>query len=53
MNMKLLAIVKPPYIYHGCSAQNTFWEGKFTPVNMKIYGRHHFSKHRDINNSEQ
>ena len=41
MNMKLLAVVKPPSIYHGCSTVNTFWEeeftlGKFTAVNMKI-----------------
>ena len=41
MNMKLLSVVTPPYIYHGCSNRKAFWEGKFTPgeftaVNMKI-----------------
>ena len=30
MNMKLLAVVTPPSIYHGCSARKTFCEGKFT-----------------------
>ena len=30
MNMKLLAVVTPPFIYHGCSTHKTFWEGKFT-----------------------
>ena len=29
INMKLLAVVTPPSIYHGCSAKKTFWEGKF------------------------
>ena len=28
--MKLLAVVTPPSIYHGCSTQKTFWEEKFT-----------------------
>ena len=27
--MKLLAVVTPPSIYHGCFIQKTFWEGKF------------------------
>ena len=43
MNMKLLPVVTPPYIYHGCSTQKTLWEGRFTgeenlflAVNMKI-----------------
>ena len=41
MNMKLLAVVTPPSIYHGCSTHKTFWEvkfkfGEFTAVNMKI-----------------
>ena len=28
--MKLLAVVTPPYIHHGCSTRKTFWEEKFT-----------------------
>ena len=43
MNMKLLAVVTPLSIYHGCSTRTTFWEGKFTgkenlflAVNMKF-----------------
>ena len=28
--MKILAVVTPPYIYHGCSTWKTFWEEKFT-----------------------
>ena len=30
MNMKILAVLTPPSIYHGCSTHNTFWEGKFS-----------------------
>ena len=30
MNMKLLAVVIPPSIYHSCSNWKTFWEEKFT-----------------------
>ena len=30
INIKLLAVVKPPSIYHGCSTQKMFWEEKFT-----------------------
>ena len=43
MIMKLLAVVTPPSIYHGCSTRKSFWEenitGKenlFLAVNMKI-----------------
>ena len=44
MNMKLLAVVTPPYMYHGSCTQKTFWEenftlGEFTTVNMKMCGR--------------
>ena len=51
--MKLLVLVTPLAIYHGCSTQNTFWEenftlGEFTSVNMKKYGRHNIMKHREI-----
>ena len=56
--MKILAVVTPPSIYHGCFNQKTFWEenfilGEFTPVNMKNCGRHNVRKHRDIKNGEK
>ena len=51
--MKLLAVVTPPYIYHGCSTRKTFWEGKFTgeenlfsSVNMKNCDRRNVRKHK-------
>ena len=58
MNINLLAIVTPPYIYHGCSTRNTLWEGnftfgEFTPVNMKKIGPRNVRKHREINDSEK
>ena len=56
VNMEILAVVTPPYIYHGCSTRKTFWEEKFTgegdlflAVNMKICGRRNIRKHKDIN----
>ena len=56
--MKLLAVVKPPSIYHGCSTRKTFWEekstlGKFTDVNIKNGGHHNVRKHREIKGSEE
>ena len=50
MNMKILAVVTPPYIYHCCSTQKKFWEekfigeekftlGEFTSMIMKYCGR--------------
>ena len=60
MNMKLLSVVTPPSIYHGCSTRNTFWEEKFTgeenlfsSVNMKNCGRHNVRKHKEIKGSEK
>ena len=64
MNMKLLAVVTPPFIYHGCSTHKTFWEGKFTgqekltlgdfsAVNTKNCGFRNVSKHRDIKVSDK
>ena len=64
MNMKLLAVVAPQYIYHGWSTQNTFWEenftgeenfilGEFSAVKMKSCGRQNFRKHRDIKGSDK
>ena len=50
--MKLLVVVTPPSIYHGCSTRKTFWEGKFTgkenlflSVNMKNCVRRKVRKH--------
>ena len=51
--MKFLAIVIPPYIYHGCSTRKTFWEEKlagekkelFEPVSMKNCGKRASSIH--------
>ena len=53
MNMNLLAVVTPPYIYHVCSTRKTFWEEKFTPVNMICFGHHNVMKHREIKNGEK
>ena len=58
--MKLLEVVTPPPIYHGCSARKTFWEGNFTgeeklfsAVNMRNCGRHNFRKHSEIKGSDK
>ena len=60
MNMKLLAVVIPPSIYHGWSTQKTLWEGNFAgkknlflSVNMKNCGRRKFRKHKDIKGSDK
>ena len=58
MNMKLLSVVTPPYLYQGCSTQNKVWEGNFTlgkfaPVNMKSCSRRNVRKHREIKNDEK
>ena len=59
MNMKLLAVVTPPCIYHGCSTWKMFWEKKFTgkgkfflAVNMKNCGRRNVRIRMDIKGSE-
>ena len=58
--MKLLALVTPPFIYHGCSTWKTFLEGKFTgkkilflAVDMKICGRRNVRKHKEIRGSDK
>ena len=58
--MKLLAVVTPPPIYHGCSTRKTFWEGKFTDkeilflsVNMKNCGRRKVRKQKEIKGREK
>ena len=60
MNMKLLAVVTPSSIYHGCSTRKTFWEGNFTgkeklflAVNMQNYGRRNVRKHKDNKGSDK
>ena len=59
-NMKLLSVVKPPYIYHGCPTQKTFWEEEFTgeeklfsAVNMKNCGCRNVRKHKEIKGSDK
>ena len=37
MNMKLLEVLMPLFIYHGCSTLKTLRERKFTPLNMKHF----------------
>ena len=60
MNVKLLAVVTPPSIYHGCSIQKTFWEGNFkgegklfSAVNIKKCGRRNVRKHKKIKGSDK
>ena len=60
INMKFLALVTPPSIYHSCSTRKTFWEEKFkgeenliSAVNMKNFGRHNVRKHKGINGSDK
>ena len=57
--MKLLAVVTPPSIYHGCSTQKTLWEENFTgkenlflAVNMKNCGRRNNREHKEIKGSD-
>ena len=58
--MKLLAVVTPLSIYHGCYTRKTFWEEKFTgkenmflSVNMKLCGRRKVRKHKEIKVSDK
>ena len=58
--MKLLAVVTPPSIYHGCSTQKMFWEEKFTgkenlflDADMKNCGRRGVRKHKEIRGSDK
>ena len=58
--MKFLVVVTPPSIYHGCSTQKTFREGKFTgkkdlfqSVNMKNCGHRKVRKHKEIKGSDK
>ena len=58
--MKLLAVVTPLSIYHGCSTRKTFWEKKITckenmflAVNMKSCGRLNVRKNKGIRGSDK
>ena len=58
--MKLLEVVTPLSMYHGCSTEKMFWEEKFTgeeklfsAVNMKNCGRLNVRKHREIKGSDK
>ena len=58
--MKLLSVVKPPSIYHGCSTRKTLWEEKFTgkenlfrAVNMKNCDRFNVKEHKEIKGSDK
>ena len=60
VNMKILAAVTPPSIYHDCSTWKTFWEEKFTgeeklfsAVNMKEFVLRIVRKHREIKSSNK
>ena len=53
MNMNILAVVTPTSTYRGFSTRKTFWEVKFTPVNMKNCVRRNVRKHRYIKNGEK
>ena len=54
MNIKFLAVITPPPgIYHGCSTRKTFWEERFTPVNITSFVRRKVRKHREIMNGEK
>ena len=58
MNMKILTVVTPLSIYHGCSTRKTFCEenftpGEFTAVNIKNCGRRNVRKQREIKDSDK
>ena len=60
VNMKLLEVVTPPYIYHGLSTRKTLWEEIFTgeeklfsDMNMKNHGRLNVRKHKEIKGSDK
>ena len=60
VNMKILEVVTPPSIYHGCSTRKTCWEEKFTgeekiflAVEMKNCGHNNVSKHKEIKGGDK
>ena len=53
MNIKLLAVVTTPSVYHGFSTWKTFWEenftlGEFSDLNIENCGRRNVRKYREI-----
>ena len=60
MNMKLLSVVTPASIYHGCYTQENIWDEKFigekklfSAVNMKNCGRCNVRKQKEIKGSDK
>ena len=60
MNKQLQGVVTPPYIYHGCSTREKFWEEKctgeknlFSALNIKNCGCHNIRTHREIKGCEK
>ena len=60
MNMEILEVVTPPYIYHGCSTRKTFLEGKVTgeekllsAVKMEKCFCRNIRKHRELKGSDK
>ena len=58
INMKLLEVLTPPYIDHGCSTQKMFLGGdfivgEFSDVNVKNCGHRNVIKHIEIKVSDK
>ena len=53
INMKLLSVVTPLLIFHGCSNRKMLWEENFTAVNINNCVRQNVRKHSDIKNGEK
>ena len=58
--MKLLEVVTPPSVYHGCSTWKTFWEKKFTgkefcflAANMKNCDCLNVREHKEIKGGDK
>ena len=58
--MKLIAVIIPLSIYHGCSTRKMFWEEKFTgkkdlflSVNMRNFGCRKVRDHKEIKGSDK
>ena len=59
-NMKLLSVITPPSIYHGCSKRKMLLEVNFTAeeklssdVNINKLGCHNVRKHREIKGGDK
>ena len=57
MNMNLLAVITPLYIYHGFSikfaGEENFTLGDFTAANMKLFSHPNVRKQREIKGSDK